>query len=110
MLTVTGTASRTRVLSIGPSVRSRRELVLTFNIFVFDFSKLACFLKRRFATENPNIEIRNSKQYRNQNAQNSKQNISESSVWVLAIDILVIGICFEFRASNLLFAPQTAAP
>jgi len=58
---------------------------------------------------NSNIEIRNSKQYRNQNAQNSKQNISESSVWVLVIDILVIGICLEFRASDFVFALQTAA-
>jgi len=60
MLMVTGTASLIRVLSIGPSVKSMRELLRFVAIFVFDLvnlSCLVCFLKWRSATQHPTSEI-----------------------------------------------------
>jgi len=48
MLTVTGTASLIRVLSIGPSVRSMRALLCFVVIFVFDLVNLSCSLKWEF--------------------------------------------------------------
>ena len=48
MLMVTGTARLIRVLSIGPSVRSMRELLRFVAIFVLDFVNLSCFLNWEF--------------------------------------------------------------
>ena len=58
MLTVTGTASFTSVLKMGPSVRLSRGLVFGFDIFMFDFGKLARFLKQKGTTFNPKTRIR----------------------------------------------------
>jgi len=51
--------------------------------------------------ENPNIEIRNAKQYQNPNDQNSKRKNSGFTAFGLGpLNISVIRICFEFRYSN----------
>ena len=75
-------------------------LVLRLISSVPDFGNLSCHQITGTALKNTNIEIRNTKQYRNANFQNSKQNFMIRLFPVLIIDIFVICICFEFRYSN----------
>jgi hypothetical protein len=69
-----------------------------------DFGNLSCHQITGTTLNNTNIEIRNTKQYRNTNFQNSKQNLMIRPFLVLVIDVFVICICFEFRYSNFGFS------
>ena len=58
MLTVTGTASRTRVLNSGPEVRSILAPVPGLSLFVLDFDNLKYFTVRRNEFQNSNSQMR----------------------------------------------------